>query len=201
MIAAPTVTARGWTATAAGGTALSVGVLVDAEISVLRWVVTVGDTVRADVQSSDGRAVAGLWYRAPLEPGSSTQTVTVTDACARTATATGPVLVVSPLAPPVHTLVFARPTGGDPNPSSGPAPVRMTAEVVDSHGHELSYLWQSTCAETASGGRFTPSAGAVAPLWHPPTPRGALQCLIRVTAIDGHGLSLVATYVQVRGAS
>jgi hypothetical protein len=100
--------------------------------------------------------------------------------------------------PPRHELKILVGPSGTPNPSGPVQSVPLSVTVVDTHGHPLTYLWQSVCADVTWPGTFSPNANAAAPTWTPPPGPFAdtLNCLIRVTVVDTEGLIVQGSYVQ-----
>ncbi len=143
-------------------------------------------------------AVAAPTWTAPVNgtPGvqGCTIAVVVSDAFGQSANAS----FTQSVNTSVHSLTLVTPPAGTPNPSTAGAPVAVAATVVDSFGHPLTYLWQSTCVEVSGAGTFSPSASVAAPTWTPPAnpPGTDLTCLISLNVIDTVGSSVSGSFVQ-----
>jgi hypothetical protein len=126
---------------------------------------------------------------------SCTLTVTASDGQGKFATGTTSVRVNSSAV--THNLTITNGPFGIANPSAPGAPVALSVTAVDTLGHALSYLWQASCAEVGGTGTFVPSNTVATPTWTPPSnPGGDLNCLVRVTVIDGLGKSADGSYLQ-----
>lgn len=78
----------------------------------------------------------------------------------------------------------------------------LSAAVSDSLGHAVQFHWESSCAGVAEGGSFAPNATTASPTWTPPpAPVGKdVSCVLALTASDGAGTNLQASYVHtIRG--
>jgi V8-like Glu-specific endopeptidase len=97
-----------------------------------------------------------------------------------------------------HRILVTAPASGSPNPSGRGAPVSLSVGVSDTQGHNLSYLWQATCADVSGSGTFTPKANVANPIWTPPAapPGTALTCLLRVTVVDNVDQNVSSSFVQ-----
>jgi hypothetical protein len=136
-------------------------------------------------------------WTAPSIPAGTTQTcaisVTASDGQGATATASY-AQVVSATS---HTLTITQQPTGAPNPSAPGTAVALSVSAADSLQHTVSYFWQATCAEVAGTGTFLPNAAVRTPTWTPPSgATTALTCLLRVTVLDGHGMTAQASFVQ-----
>jgi hypothetical protein len=144
-------------------------------------------------------AAAPTWT-APANSTGSTQTcsiqVTVSDGQGQTAVANY-TQNVNPVGG-THTMSITSAPTGTPNPVISSGAVSLTVAAVDSLGHSLTYLWQSSCAGLATGGTFAPNANVPTPTWTAPAnPTGALlTCLLQVAVVDNFGKSASASHSQ-----
>ncbi|MGE3843522.1 MAG: hypothetical protein AB7I50_18275, partial [Vicinamibacterales bacterium] len=126
-----------------------------------------------------------------------TLSVTASDSFGQSATASF-TQNVSP-GTPLHTLTITQAPSASPSPSAPGQSVALTVVAVDTFTHPfpISYLWQSTCSETSSGGTFSPSATSRTPTWTPPAgPGGNNMCLVRVTVNDNVDKSASASFIH-----
>jgi len=96
-----------------------------------------------------------------------------------------------------HALSFIEPPHGWPMLPGTPGTAGLSALAVDSAGHTVSYAWTAACAGQASNGTFNPSANVRQPSWTSPASGSTLiACTMQVTASDGGGLSVAASFTQ-----
>jgi hypothetical protein len=145
--------------------------------------------------SATGQNVS--WTAPPNTSGTlqaCTLSVTASDGLGESATAS----YVQGVTFVAHSLSITAGPTGTPNPAPASGPVDLSVTAVDTLDHALSYLWQANCAGVATGGVFAPNASQANVTWTPPAhPAGeAFVCSLRVSILDGQGLSVSASYTQ-----